>query len=514
MTRSHCPRATAPVEPHATDAHAPDASDIDAHAFDVRDADAHALDVRDADAHAFDVSDADTHAFDVRDADTHALDASDTDTHDVDVRHVDARDSVPHDAGSRDDRWAELHRVPRGWRAALGRPVAAALFRNAVRGLPLRVEFPDGRVLGSADDPTAPRMLIHDPGGFAGRIADSGLIGFGESYMAGEWSAPDLPGVLTVLAAHIDRLIPQSLQTLRTLCLPRLPRGMRATESGAARNAAHHYDLSNDFFALWLDETMTYSAADFDRLDPPPVWGDLAAAQRRKIDRLLDAAGVGPGSSVLEIGTGWGELAIRAAARGATVRSVTLSREQRRLARERVTAAGLADRVTIDLLDYRAVDGRYDAVVSVEMIEAVGYDYLPDYLTTLERVLAPGGRIALQAITMPHDRMLASRRTYTWVHKYIFPGGFLPSETLLSQRFSEHTGLRVVQRQEIGPHYAHTLRLWRERFTAETERVAAQGFDRTFRRMWRLYLAYSEAGFRSGYLNVVQLVLGHPEVTR
>lgn len=499
MTTSHCPRASAPIEPHAADAHAPDASDIDAHALDVRDADAHALDASDADAQALDAHAADTH---------------DADAHDVDVRHVDARDSAPRDAESRDDRWAELHRAPRGWRAALGRPVAAALFRNAVRGLPLRVEFPDGRVLGSAEDPTAPRMLIHDPGGFAGRIADGGLIGFGESYMAGEWSAPDLPGVLTVLAAHIDRLIPQSLQTLRTLCLPRLPRGMRATASGAARNAAHHYDLSNDFFALWLDETMTYSAADFDRLDPPPVWGDLAAAQCRKIDRLLDAAGVGPGTSVLEIGTGWGELAIRAAARGATVRSVTLSREQRRLARERVAAAGLADRVTIDLLDYRAVDGRYDAVVSVEMIEAVGYDYLPDYLTTLERVLAPGGRIALQAITMPHDRMLASRRTYTWVHKYIFPGGFLPSERLLSQRLSEHTGLRVVQRQEIGPHYAHTLRLWRERFTAETERVAAQGFDRIFRRMWRLYLAYSEAGFRSGYLNVVQLVLERPEVTR
>ncbi len=514
MTTSHCPRASAPVEPHVTDAR-----DAGAHAPDARDADAHALDAQALDAHATDAHATDAHARDARDADAHARDAHDVgarhaDPREVSARHVDTRDSASHDAGSRDDRWAELHRVPRGWRAALGRPVAAALFRNAVRGLPLRVEFPDGRVLGSADDPTAPRMLIHDPGGFAGRIADSGLIGFGESYMAGEWSAPDLPGVLTVLAAHIDRLVPQSLQTLRTLCLPRLPRGMRATESGAARNAAHHYDLSNDFFALWLDETMTYSAADFDRLDPPPVWGDLAAAQRRKIDRLLDAAGVGPGSSVLEIGTGWGELAIRAAARGATVRSVTLSREQRRLARERVTAAGLADRVTIDLLDYRAVDGRYDAVVSVEMIEAVGYDYLPDYLTTLERVLAPGGRIALQAITMPHDRMLASRRTYTWVHKYIFPGGFLPSEMLLSQRLSEHTGLRVVQRQEIGPHYAHTLRLWRERFTAETERVAAQGFDRIFRRMWRLYLAYSEAGFRSGYLNVVQLVLGHPEVTR
>ncbi|MEV0333397.1 class I SAM-dependent methyltransferase [Nocardia sp. NPDC050717] len=398
--------------------------------------------------------------------------------------------------------------VPRGARADAGRLVAAALFRRAVRRLPLRVELPDGTMFGGGvDDPTTPRMVLHDPDAFATRLGATGLIGFGEAYMTGDWSAPDPAAVLTVFAGHLRELVPAPLRALRPLLLPRRPARTRATPDGARDNAAHHYDLSNDFFAAFLDETMTYSAALFDRLEPAPEWDDLAAAQHAKIDRLLDGAGVGPGTAVLEIGTGWGELAIRAARRGATVHSVTLSREQLDLARHRVAAAGVADRVTIELRDYREVEGRYDAVISVEMIEAVGYDFLAGYLTVLERALAPGGRIALQVITMPHDRMRAGRTTHTWVQKYIFPGGFLPSAELLTELLARHTGLELADRATLGQHYAHTLRLWRERFTAAEDHVAALGFDEVFRRMWRLYLAYSEAGFHSGYLDCLQLIL-------
>jgi cyclopropane-fatty-acyl-phospholipid synthase len=258
---------------------------------------------------------------------------------------------------------------------------------------------------------------------------------------------------------------------------------------------------------------MTYSAALFGPGDgsvefaAAAGWADLAGAQRHKVDRLLDAAGVRAGSRVLEIGTGWGELALRAADRGATVRSITLSEEQRSLALARVAAAGLAHRVEIELCDYRAAHGQYDAVVSVEMIEAVGHDFWPEYFGTLARVLAPGGRVGLQAITMPHDRMLASRDTYTWIHKYVFPGGLLPSVASVEQCVADHTSLKVVARHGFGLHYAETLRLWREKFEERSQEVEAIGFDETFRRMWSFYLSYSEAGFRSRYLDVYQFVL-------
>ncbi len=379
--------------------------------------------------------------------------------------------------------------------------IAAGLLRRAALRLPLPLVYPDRSVVGAAD-PTLPTLALRHPDRLARRVGHSGLIGFGESYMAGEWMSDDLAGVLTAFATSMADLVPRSLQRMRPIALTRQPRSQHNSPAQARRNVSEHYDLSNELFAEFLDETMTYSSALFETM--PASFGDLAGAQCRKIDRLLEVARVGAGTRVLEIGTGWGELCLRAAARGAQVRSVTLSEEQRALSTRRVAAAGLSDRVDIELRDYRDVEGRYDAVISVEMIEAVGYEFWLRYLHTLDRLVTPGGRVAIQAITMPHSRMRASRNTHTWIQKYIFPGGMLPSTEAILGITGRQTTLRTVDMFSLRPHYAETLRLWRERFSARHEAVSALHFDEVFQRMWELYLAYSEAGFRSGYLDVYQ----------
>ncbi|MFJ5305430.1 class I SAM-dependent methyltransferase [Streptomyces sp. NPDC088350] len=392
--------------------------------------------------------------------------------------------------------WPDITTTPPASRPRTA--VTAALVRKALARLPLRARFAGAPDIGKG----GPLIEVHDPAAFHARLGTSGLVGFGESYMAGEWDAPDLVAALTVLAGHVAELIPAPLQRLRRLWAPRHPHAERNTPDGSRANISRHYDLSNDLFALFLDDTLTYSSAVFRGF--PADWDRLPAAQHRKIDRLLDLADVGEGTRLLEIGTGWGELALRAAARGARVTSLTLSREQRDLARERVRAAGLADRVSVELRDYREARGEYDAVVSVEMIEAVGVEFWPVYFRALDERLAPDGRVALQAITMPHDRMLASRDTFTWIHKYVFPGGRIPSTRAIEETARDHTRLRLARRDSYGTHYAETLRLWRERFTARADEVTALGFDEVFHRLWTFYLAYCEAGFRAGYLDVQQ----------
>ncbi|MFI0935990.1 class I SAM-dependent methyltransferase [Streptomyces sp. NPDC021019] len=408
-----------------------------------------------------------------------------------------------HTPGTDPQRWPDIIEQPRVSRARTA--VAERLVRHALARLPLRARLAGRDDIGLG----GPLMDIRDPDAFFRRIGASGLIGFGESYMAGEWDAPDLVGVLTVLAANAAGLVPRPLQRLRGIWAPRRPAAQLNTPEGSRDNISHHYDLSNELFALFLDETLSYSSAVFRGF--PAEHGLLPAAQHRKIDRLLDAAGVTGGTRLLEIGTGWGELAVRAAARGARVVTVTLSGEQRELARARVREAGYEDRVEVRLSDYRHVTGDYDAIVSVEMVEAVGEEFWPVYFETLDRLLAPGGRIALQAITMPDDRLRASRSTYTWIHKYIFPGGLLPSTEAVERITTRHTRLRTTQCIRFGAHYAETLRLWRERFAERAAEVDALGFDAVFRRMWTFYLAYSEAGFRSGYLDVQQLLLTREE---
>lgn len=409
--------------------------------------------------------------------------------------------------------WPDVARVPH---APFKAAVARRLLRRIARRRGLRVELPHGRLLVPAPA-GAPVLRLHRPGAFFHRVGTGGLIGFGESYQAGEWDSPDLVGLLTELATAPETLVPPGAEWLRRLYVKRPPAGELSTPDNARTNIHRHYDLSNELFGLFLDPTLSYSSALFptDRLGVPVAsWVNFADAQHRKIDRLLDLARVGAGSRVLEIGTGWGELAIRAAARGAWVVSLTLSEEQLTLARRRIAEAGFADRVEVRLCDYRAVEGEFDAVVSVEMVEAVGRPFWPVYFATIDRVLAPGGRAALQAITMPHERMLASSGTYTWVLKYIFPGGQIPSAEAIRQTTARHTGLRVAACDSFGPHYAQTLRLWRQRFAERAAEVGALGFDPVFQRMWELYLAYSEAGFAAGYLDVQQILLTRPEPTR
>jgi cyclopropane-fatty-acyl-phospholipid synthase len=352
---------------------------------------------------------------------------------------------------------------------------------------------------------------------FYRRIGAAGQIGLGESYQVGDWDSDDLPTLLTNFVMGIDRLVPPSIRRLRRFSRHRRHVGDTDCIAKARADVEHHYDISNDMFKLFLDETMTYSCALFE------TWptGNLAAsyrllaeAQRRKVDRLLDLARVGPGTRVLEIGTGWGELAIRAAQRGAEVHSVTISEAQCALSQRRVARAGVGDRVKVELRDYRTLDHRfcgaqgYDAIVSVEMIEAVGERNWRSYLATLDRLLTQGGLVALQAITIRHDQLIVMRRTHTWLNKYIFPGGQLPSVKAIEDTLSQHTTLRVLDHRMYGEHYAATLRLWRERFASHSLQLERLGFDDVFVRSWTLYLAICEAGFRSRYIDVGQFLLG------
>ena len=400
-----------------------------------------------------------------------------------------------------------------GARPCVRARLARVLAGRIVRRVPVRVQGPAGDVLGWPDPATAPHgvptLHIVRPRAFFTRMGHAPKIGFGEAYMAGDWRpAPgvDLGEALRPFAASITDAVPGWMQRLRGLVEESLPAHQRNTLHGSRRNIQAHYDLSNDLFAAFLDPSLTYSSALFDEARALADQ-DLEEAQLRKVDAALDAAGVGAGTRLLEIGTGWGTLALRAAQRGAHVTTLTLSVEQAALARERIAAVGLDGRVDVLLQDYREATGSYDAVVSIEMIEAVGDEYWPTYFEAIDRLLAPGGTAVVQAILMAHDRYLATRRSFSWIQKYIFPGGIIPSMRAIEQATGAHTGLRVVGTTHFGASYAETLRRWRARFETSWPHIRALGFDETFRRMWEFYLAYSEAGFATGYLDVAQIRL-------
>ncbi|MCX7353482.1 MAG: cyclopropane-fatty-acyl-phospholipid synthase [Alphaproteobacteria bacterium] len=327
------------------------------------------------------------------------------------------------------------------------------------------------------------------------RLVREGGVGFADAYRDGDWDSPDLAALVEWGARNRFQSSARAKHAVSTS-------PGRAT---SAANVAAHYDLGNDFYRQWLDPTLSYSAALFGRED-----GDLESAQRAKLRRILDLTGAKPGQHILEIGCGWGGFALLAAReRGVRVTAVTLSRAQQDYARRQVAEAGLQDRVEILLRDYRDLTGQYDHAVSIEMFEAVGEADWPVFFHTLRERLAPGGRAALQVITIRPEMFPRYRARMDFIRRFVFPGGMLPPPAAL-HRGAATAGLRVLADERFGAHYARTLSLWRERFEDAWPRIAPLGFDERFRRLWRLYLAYCEGGFRAGNIDVHQIALARP----
>jgi cyclopropane-fatty-acyl-phospholipid synthase len=393
-------------------------------------------------------------------------------------------------------------------RAALQDRVALRLMLAAARRIRLGrlvVTLPDGGRHEFGDEATGPtgELVVHDLAA-ARKILLGGDLAAGEAYMDGMWSSPDLPALAKLASINRDGLgltrgwwrIPTKLA--KTIA----HRARRNTVSQARRNIAAHYDLGNDFYRLFLDETMTYSSAVFETADQ-----SLADAQRNKYRRMADGAGLTRGQHVLEIGTGWGGFALYAAGElGCRVTTITISQAQHDLATERVRAAGLEDRVTVLLRDYRDIDGEFDAIVSIEMFEAVGAEYFTTFFEACERVLRPGGKLSMQTIAFPDVAYGPQVRGANWIQTYIFPGGLLPSLAAI-ERSLHSTRFVVRSVADIAPHYVRTLAAWRTAFMSRLDDVRSMGFDERFIRMWEYYLTISEAGFDTGVCQDFQLVL-------
>jgi cyclopropane-fatty-acyl-phospholipid synthase len=365
---------------------------------------------------------------------------------------------------------------------------------------------PDGSARRFGTPGAAPRAALWvERDAFFTKLALHGGLWIGESYMDGDWRADDLARFIELGLRSHDRLARGTwLTRLGNAANYWLGRGRANTRDGSRRNVHAHYDLSNALFAHFLDQTMTYSSAIFTMPDEP-LW----QAQENKYRALAEKVALRGDDHVLEIGCGWGGFAIFAARTyGCRVTGLTVSEEQHALARERVRAAGLEHLVDIQFCDYRDVAGTFSKIVSIEMLEAVGQRHWKTYFQVCDRVLAPGGLMALQTIAVPDHLFAEHVRTAHWVQKYVFPGGLLPSLEALRGVLSSGTTLAVQHVEDIGQHYARTLALWRRAFLERLDEVRSLGFDARFERLWEFYLAGSEAGFRTGRLLDLQLVLG------
>jgi cyclopropane-fatty-acyl-phospholipid synthase len=392
--------------------------------------------------------------------------------------------------------------------AELPRMVQLALgFASRLKRGMLDVTLLDGRTMrfGGQEPGPAAQMTLHSYG-FASKLINSGDIGIAEAYLRGDWDTPDLTQFLYLFCVNHELI--QSMLADRPLV--RFVQAVRHwfnrnTKRQARRNIYAHYDIGNAFYSAWLDPSMTYSSALYE--DDTP---DLTAAQNNKYRRLAEAIDLRPGQKVLEIGCGWGGFAEFAAKTfNATVVGLTISKEQRDFAQKRIQAAGLNDKVEIRLQDYRDERDRYDRIASIEMIEAVGEEFWPKYFSQLRDRLLPGGLAGIQAITIQDSMFQSYRREVDFIQRYVFPGGMLPSPEVLKS-LGERFGVPVIRERIFGQDYAKTLATWRNNFRAAWPILKPLGFDERFRRLWEYYLAYCEAGFLSGNIDVRQVVFAKP----
>ncbi len=363
------------------------------------------------------------------------------------------------------------------------------------------------RAFGPPDAELRATVTIHDPA--AWRALLRGSVGLGEAYVEGQWETDDLVTLIRIGARELAKVdgLRGAIAKPRGL-LHRLRRLVPENTRDAARNhISAHYDLGNDLFASFLDERMMYSCAYFPRADT-----SLEEAQLAKLERICEQLRLGPDNHLLEIGSGWGGLAIHAAREhGCRVTTTTISREQRELALARIREAGLEDRVTVLFQDYRDLEGRYDRLVSVEMIEAVGWQHFDEFFRRCDELLTPDGLMLLQAITIDDDLYEAEKGARSFANTHVFPGGCLPSKDLIAECLRRDTEMRQVWEEDITEHYPLTLAAWRERFGGAWERLRGDGYDERFRRLWSFYLSSSEAGFRERRIGDVQALFAKPE---
>lgn len=354
-------------------------------------------------------------------------------------------------------------------------------------------------------------LNVHDPE-FYTDVAFGGSIGAGESYMKGCWSCDHLTDLVRILVVNRELLngMEKGLAKLMTPLSKGLHLLRRNSESGSRRNIEAHYDLGNDFFALFLDESWMYSSAVF-----PEPEADLHRASVYKLDLICQKLELKPGDHLLEIGTGWGGLALHAARHyGCRVTTTTISKQQYELAQERIRDAGLEQRITLLQDDYRKLEGRYDKLVSVEMIEAVGHEYFDKFFETCNSLLKPDGLMLLQAIVIADRHYEQAKNSVDFIQRYIFPGGCLPSVSVINDCVARCTDMRLLHMHDFAEHYARTLRLWRARFYDNIERIRLLGYPERFIRMWEYYLCYCEGGFLERSTGVVQMLFARPDNRR